>query len=96
MSMQSTTERDSQIPRLLDDLAPRLQTPKSELIAEIEARLTGILGLEVEEVFRAVAERQHHTASSLNLDRAHKSALVLIAHALAKVENERRTKIGTP
>ncbi len=69
--------------RLLDALDARFDTPKAQLVEQIEARLTELLGVEVNEAFRAVAARQQHAAPSLNLDRAHKSALVLLAHVLA-------------
>lgn len=80
MTTPHDTAEDENLARLLDALAPRLNTPKAELVAEIEARLSALLGVEVREAFRAVAAKQHHAAPSLNLDRAHKSALVLIAH----------------
>jgi hypothetical protein len=41
--------------------------------------------MEVAQAFRAVAARQRHNAPSLNLDRVHKSALVLVAHVLTGV-----------
>ncbi len=74
-----------QTARLLNALETRLQTPKAELVAEIETRLTELLGMEVAQAFRAVAARQRHNAPSLNLDRVHKSALVLVAHVLTGV-----------
>lgn len=93
------TERDmeqtTQLAGLLVALAPRLQTPKAELAAEIESRLTEFLGVEVREAFRAVAEKQQYAASSLNLDLVHKSALVLIAHVLAEIAS-RTGKITPP
>lgn len=82
MPEESIRDRDSPLDGLLDTLAPRLLRPKAELVAEIETRLTALLGVEVGEAFRAVAGRQRHAASSLNLDRAHKPALVLVAHVL--------------
>jgi hypothetical protein len=85
MVMERDMEQSTQLADLLEALAPRLHTPKAELVAEIEARMTDFLGVEVREAFRAVAEQQQHTAPSLNLDRVHKSALVLIAHVLAEM-----------
>lgn len=79
--------KDSQLDVLLDELAPRLHTPKAVLVAEIEMRLTALLGIEAGEAFRAVAVRQQHAASSLNLDRVHKSGLVLLAHVLGEAMN---------
>ena len=84
-------KQNSQLADLLEALAPRLLMPKAELVAEIEASLTACLGVEVREAFRAVAGHQRHTASSLNLDRVHKSALVLIAQALAELGQGTRT-----
>ena len=87
MVEESARERDSRLDGLLDALGLRLHTPKAELVAEVERRLTELLGVEVWEAFRAVAARQQHTALSLNLDRIHKSALVLISHVLAEAMN---------
>ena len=84
MVMETDMEQNSQLSDLLEALAPRRHTPKAELVAEIEAGLTALLGVEVREAFRAVAEQQRHTAPALNLDRVHKSALVLIAYVLAE------------
>lgn len=79
--------KDSQLDVLLDELAPRLRTPKADLVVEIEMRLTALLGVEVGEAFRAVAARQQHAASSLNIDHVHKSGLVLLAHVLEEAMN---------
>ncbi len=84
MMKEGRSEKDSQLARLLDRFAPRLQTPKDDLVAEIEACLTALLGVEVKEAFRAVAAKQNHSAHSMNFDRAHKSALVLLAHVLTE------------
>jgi hypothetical protein len=82
--MIEMSEKESQLNRLLEELAPRLATPKAELVKEIEAQLTTLLGIEAREAFDAVAAAQHYPAPSLNLDRAHKSALLLIAYVLEK------------
>ncbi len=87
MVQESDSDKDLQLARVLDALAPRLETPKAELVAEIEMRLTELLGVEVGEVFRAVAASQRHDAQSMNLDRVHKSALVILAHVLAGIVN---------
>ena len=87
MVQESDSDKDFQLARVLDTLAPRLETPKAELVAEIEMRLTEMLGVEVGEVFRAVAASQRHDARSMNLDRVHKSALVILAHVLAGIVN---------
>ena len=95
MVTQRDMEQNSQLADLLEALAPRLHMPKAELVAEIEAGLTALLGVEVHEAFRAVAAQQRHTAPALNLDRMHKSALVLIAHVLAEMAS-RRDKFTPP
>ena len=82
--------KDSQLDGLLDALLPRLHTPKAALVGEIETRLTALLGVEVGEAFHAVAAKQQHAASSLNLDRVHKSTLVLVAHVLEEAVNRIR------
>jgi hypothetical protein len=86
--MVDMSEKESQLNRLLETLAPRLTTPKAELVKEIEARLTTLLGIEAREAFDAVAAAQHYPAPSPNLDRVHKSALVLLAHVLGGATGE--------
>ena len=90
MLMESDPNRDAQLARLLDALAPRLQTSKADLVAEIKTRLTELLGMEGQKAFGAVAALQSHAGSGLNLDRIHKSALVLMAHVLAQAMNHAR------
>jgi hypothetical protein len=72
MTLPHDTPADEGLARLLSALAPRLLTAKAELVAEIEARMSVLLGVEVREAFRAVAAQQQHAAPSMNLDRAHK------------------------
>ena len=90
MPASHETEVNNALARLLDQLAPRLDTPKAELVAEIEARLTELLGVDAGEAFRLVAVRQRHAAPSLNLDRAHKSALVLLAYVLEETASDKQ------
>jgi translation initiation factor 2 alpha subunit (eIF-2alpha) len=78
------SEKELHLEHLLEALASRLTTPKSELVKEIEAQLTTLLGIEAREAFDAVAAAQHYPAPSLNLDRVHKSALILLAHVLGE------------
>jgi hypothetical protein len=47
-----------------------------------------LLGIEAREAFDAVAASQYYPAPSLNLERVHKSALVLLAHVLGEVSGE--------
>lgn len=82
------TEKELQLEQLLETLAPSLTTPKVELVKEIEAQLTVLLGIKVKEAFIAVAAAQHYQSPSLNLDRVHKSALVLITYVLEKAVRE--------
>ena len=56
LTMHDTAE-DDRLARLLLALAPRLNMPKAELVAEIEAQMSVLLGVEVHEAFRAVAAR---------------------------------------
>lgn len=88
MTTLHDTDEDERLARLLSALAPRLLTPKAELVAEIEVGMSVLLGVEVREVFSAVAAKQQHAAPALNLDRAHKSALVLVAHVLAEAMHQ--------
>lgn len=88
MVILSMSEKESHLVQLLEALAPRLSSPKAELVKEIEAQLTTLLGIEVQDAFTAIAAAQHHPALSLNLDRAHKSALVLISYVLEKTVKE--------
>jgi translation initiation factor 2 alpha subunit (eIF-2alpha) len=83
--MLEVSENEKQLNRLLEAVATRLETPKTELVKEIESQLSVLLGMDVQKAFKRVAAAQHHTAPSLNLDRAHKSALVLLAHVLWKI-----------
>ena len=78
------SEKELQLDRLLEALAPRLTAPKAKLVKEIEAQLSALIGIEVREAFVAVATAQRYQSSSLNLDRAHKSTLVLLAYVLGK------------
>jgi hypothetical protein len=84
--IREVSENEAQLNRLLEALAPSLDTPKAELVKAIEAQLTAPLGVELREVFERAAAAQHHPASSPNLDRVHKSDLVLLAHILGKVQ----------
>lgn len=74
--------------RLLETLAPRLTTPKAELVKEIEAQLSALLGIGVREAFVVVAAAQRYQSPSLNLNRAHKSTLALLSYVLDKAAGE--------
>lgn len=86
------SEKELQLERLLAALAPRLTTTTAELTKEIEERLTALLGIEVRDAFVAVAAAQRYQSPSLNLDRAHKSTLVLLSYVLDKAAGERVTR----
>lgn len=49
---------DPRLARLLEDIGPRMQAPKAELVAEVEAHLTDSLGVDLDEALRAVAAEQ--------------------------------------
>lgn len=87
------SEKELQLERLLETLAPRLTTPKAELVKEIEAQLSAHLGIDVKEAFVAVAAAQRYQSPSLNLDRAHKSTLVLLAYVLGKAATKQDTRL---
>jgi hypothetical protein len=75
---------DSEIKALLDTLGGQLSKSKAELVAEIEKHLSLILGIDVQKAFSSVATHQQIRGGAMNLDRTHKSMLVLLAHVLAQ------------
>jgi hypothetical protein len=70
---------------LLGLLSHHLGKSKSELVHEIEGQITKLLGRDVGQSFEAVAAAQQIQGGHMNLDRAHKSMLVLLAHVLERV-----------
>lgn len=84
------TDGDEQLEHLLAELTPRLGVSKAELVMEVEERLGELLGVDVRRAFEKIAQVQQHAAASLNLDRAHRSALVLLAHVLAEAARNRQ------
>lgn len=75
---------DPEIKALLDTLGEQLSKSKAELVAEIEKQLSQILGLDVQQAFSSIAAHQQIRGGAMNLDRTHKSMLVLLAHVLAQ------------
>jgi len=69
---------------LLEDLGVQLSKSKAELVADIEENLGTLLGTDARQAFASVATTQQIPGRGMNLDRAHKSALVLLAYALAR------------
>jgi predicted DNA-binding protein len=69
---------------LLEALSEQLSKTKAELVAEIEKELGQLLGMDVRQAFDSVTRVQHIRGGDMNLDRAHKSMLVLLAHVLAQ------------
>ncbi len=59
-----------------------LDMSKAELVELIEVKVSESLGHEMREAFKIVRSHQQIRSGEINLDRAHKSALVLIAFAL--------------
>ena len=70
---------------LLSLLSHHLGKSKSELVHEIEGHITRLLGRDVGQSFEAVASAQQIRGGRMNLDRTHKSMLVLLAHVLERV-----------
>ncbi len=72
-----------EIAALIEQLNGRLRVSKDELVAEIEAHLSDLLGIDLSEAMRAVAARQNiRQADNPSFGRCHKSALVLLSHVL--------------
>jgi hypothetical protein len=73
---------------LLKDLETHLSKSKAELVTEIEENLSARLGRDVRQAFDSVATTQRIRGGGMNLDRAHKSALVLLAYVLSQGANK--------
>ena len=69
---------------LLEDLGAHLSKSKAELVTELEENLSALLGRDVRQAFNCIASAQQIRGGGMNLDRAHKSALVLLAYVLAQ------------
>lgn len=72
---------------LAEALAEQLSKSKAELVTDIEKELGELLGMDVRQAFNTVSQIQQIRGGSMNLDRAHKSMLVLLAHALSQGTN---------
>lgn len=70
---------------ILAVVAEQLRKSKAELVSDIEGHLSELLGMDVKQAFEKVASTQQIRGGAMNIDRAHKSALVLIAHALSLI-----------
>ena len=92
MNVEGKSELSDQEKFLLDDCADEINKSKADLISYIEARLSELLGMNVKEAFYSVAAAQQIRGGVMNLNRAHKSALVLLAHVLAKKDNSSNRK----
>jgi hypothetical protein len=75
---------DSEKKALMDALGKHLSKSKSELVSDIEKQLSVSLGMDVRQAFDEVAVTQQIRGGGMNLDRAHKSMLVLLAYVLAQ------------
>jgi hypothetical protein len=73
---------------LLEALGEQLSKTKAELVADIEKELGQLLGMDVRQAFDSVTHVQHIRGGDMNLDRAHKSMLVLLAHVLAQSKSK--------
>jgi hypothetical protein len=72
---------------LLAVVAGQLRKSKAELVSDIEDHLSELLGMDVEQAFEKVATSQQIRGGAMNIDRTHKSALVLIVHALSLIKS---------
>ena len=68
---------------LLDKLSEQLSKSKADLVTDIENQISIKLGMDVRQAFGTVATAQQIRGGAMNLDRAHKSMLVLLAHVLS-------------
>ena len=69
---------------LLDALGEQLSKSKTDLVTDIENEMSRRLGVDVRQAFSTVATAQQIRGGDMNLDRAHKSMLVLLAHVLSQ------------
>jgi hypothetical protein len=69
-------------------VAEQLRKSKAELVSDIEGHLSELLGMDVKHAFEKVATTQQIRGGAMNIDRAHKSALVLIVHALSLIKSQ--------
>ena len=69
---------------LLDALSEQLSKSKADLVTDIENEVSIRLGMDVRQAFGTVATAQQIRGGAMNLDRAHKSMLVLLAHVLSQ------------
>ena len=75
---------DAEKKDLLEALGGQLAKSKAELVTEIETEVSKRLGIDVRQAFSAVAAAQQIRGGAMNLDRTHKSMLVLLAHVLSQ------------
>ena len=78
------TSMDTEKKALLEALSGQLSKSKAELVTDIGSQLSNLLGMDVRQAFDSVATAQQIRGGSMNLDRTHKSMLVLLAHVLAQ------------
>jgi hypothetical protein len=69
---------------LLENLGAHLSKSKMELVTDIEENLSALLGTDARQAFDCVAATQQIRGGGMNLDRAHKSALVLLSYVLSQ------------
>jgi len=73
---------------ILAVVAEQLRKSKAELVSDIENHLSELLGMDVNQAFEKVASTQQIRGGAMNIDRAHKSALVLIVHTLSLIKSQ--------
>lgn len=71
---------------LIVALAKELSLSKADLVEIIERRIGELLGEDLKEAFEIIAAKQNIKGGKMNIDRTHKSVLVLLAHVLNIVE----------
>lgn len=79
---------DTEKKALLETLSGQLSKSKAELVNDIGSQLSDVLGMDVRQAFDSVATAQQIRGGSMNLDRAHKSMLVLLAYVLAQSKDK--------
>ncbi|MDQ3803068.1 MAG: hypothetical protein M3416_04345 [Acidobacteriota bacterium] len=81
---------------LIAALSSHLGKSKTDLVSEIEGHMTRLLRWDVGQAFEAAAAVQQIRGGHMNLDRAHKSMLVLLAHILERAVSRQDVAGGKP
>lgn len=84
MNQDHIEHHEEQGKEVLNLLVNYLDMSKTELVELIEEKVSASLGHQMRDAFKIVRSNQQIRSGEINLDRTHKSALVLIAFALDK------------